>query len=84
MLERDHPDFGEMRLYVHEDGFVIEPAAPNPQGFASLTFRDDLGTTYRLWGDSGDGTKFTPAIPPEATWLEVHGPSETIRFDLRE
>jgi hypothetical protein len=81
-FQRDHPDLGEMRLHLHDDGFVIEPAAPNPAGLMALTLRDDLGTAYRIWGDHGDGTKFVPAIPPEASWLQVFGPSGSVRFDF--
>jgi hypothetical protein len=85
LMQGDHPDLGEVRLHVHDDGFVIEPAASNPDGLMSLTLRDDRGTAYRLLGDSGDGTKFVPAIPPEAQWLEIFGPSgEPLRFDVRE
>ena len=78
VLQRDHPDLGEVRLQRYDDGLVIEPAAPYPGGFASLTIRDDCGTAYQIWGDYGDGTKFVPAIPPEErglSFLERQVPS---------
>jgi hypothetical protein len=48
--------------------------------------RDDLQTGYELAGSSGGTllgkTYFTPAIPPEAAWLEVLVEDGTIRFGL--
>jgi hypothetical protein len=60
----------------------------------SLTLRDDLGTHYDhagmfsgsldggQSGASGGVSYFTPAIPDEATWLEVLVADGFVRFDL--
>jgi hypothetical protein len=37
-----------------------------------------------MLGEWGDGTKFVPAVPPEATWVELLGPSGPVRFELRD
>lgn len=56
----------------------------NPLGLSEVS--DDLGTTYEQAGSSGEAIRglayFTPALPGEASWLEVHMTDGTIRFDL--
>jgi hypothetical protein len=61
-------------------------ATLNPMGLVSLTLRDDLSTTYEMVGmTSGTHhgfTEFIPAIPPEASWLEIYTKAGAVRFDL--
>lgn len=56
----------------------------NPLGLTDVS--DDLGTRYEPAGSSGEAIRglayFTPAIPDEATWLEIRITDGTIRFDL--
>lgn len=77
-IQRDVPGIGETRLHFHDDGVVIEPAAPYPHGLASLTLRDDRSTAYSVSGC----TKFVAAGPPDAAWLELSGPDGPVRFYL--
>jgi hypothetical protein len=69
-----------------------EGAAPNPTGLMSLPVRDDVGTRYYYAGmlggsipvAAGGGISFyTPAIPGEASWLEVLVRDEFFRFELQ-
>jgi hypothetical protein len=70
-----------------------ETAALNPSGLMSLPVRDDVGTTYYYAGmlggtipvAAGGGISFyTPAIPDEASWLEVLVREGFVRFALQE
>jgi hypothetical protein len=53
----------------------------------SLTLRDDLGTGYEhagMFGGALGGISFyKPAIPSEASWLDVLIKDGFVRFDLR-
>jgi hypothetical protein len=64
---------------------TVEEDELNPLGL-TLTLRDDLQTSYELAGSSGGmllgKTYFTPAIPAEATWVEVFVKHGTVRFEL--
>ena len=64
---------------------TLEDAELNPLGL-TLTVGDDLRTSYTFVGSSGGmllgKTYFTPAIPPEATWLEVLVEHGIVRFEL--
>jgi hypothetical protein len=59
----------------------------NPFGLMSLTLRDDLGTQYQHAGIRGERlggvSFFKPAIPAEATWLEIFVKDGIVRFELR-
>jgi len=68
-----------------------EAARLNPLGFIPLPLRDDVGTHYyyagmlggTTHGAAGGGISFyTPAIPDEASWLEVLVGEEFVRFEL--
>jgi hypothetical protein len=73
---------------------TAEEAGLNPYGLMSLTLHDDLGTSYEqvsmfsgsvgggVGGASGGVTFYAPAIPDEATSLEVLVKDGFIRFDL--
>jgi hypothetical protein len=72
---------------------TAEEAGLNPFGLMSLTLRDDLGTHYEhaamFSGSLGGPTStnggisyFTPAIPDEATSLEVLVKDGFVHFDL--
>ena len=64
---------------------TIEEDELNPFGL-TLTLGDDLQTRYEPAGSSGGmllgKTYFTPAIPAEATWLEVSVKHGIVRFEL--
>jgi hypothetical protein len=69
-----------------------EAAALNPSGFIPLAVRDDVGTDYYYAGmlggtipvAAGGGISFyTPAIPDEASWLEVVVREGFVRFELQ-
>jgi hypothetical protein len=69
-----------------------EAAGLNPSGFIPLPLRDDVGTSYYYAGmlggsipvAAGGGISFyTPAIPDEASWLEVLVREEFVRFALQ-
>jgi hypothetical protein len=64
---------------------TIEEDELNPFGL-TLTLGDDLQTRYEPVGSSGGmllgKTYFTPAIPAEATWLEVSVKHGIVHFGL--
>jgi hypothetical protein len=69
-----------------------EAAALNPSGLMSLPVCDDIGTRYYYAGmlggsipvAAGGGISFyTPAIPDDASWLEVLVREGTVRFQLQ-
>ena len=61
--------------------------AMNPMGLTSLTIRDDVGTDYRLIGMTAGSvhgfSMFRPAIPAEATRLDVLTKAGFVPFDLQ-
>jgi hypothetical protein len=64
---------------------TVEEDELNPLGL-TLTVGDDLQTSHELVGSSGGmllgKTYFTPAIPAEATRLEVFVKHGSVRFEL--
>jgi len=64
---------------------TLEDEELNPLG-RTLRVRDDLRTSYELAGSSGamllGKAYFTPAIPAEATWLDVVVEYGIVRFEL--
>jgi hypothetical protein len=85
--------YDEIRLVsldLHERGFVIrweaEPgsagaqAAMSPTPLMALTLHDDLNTRYERVGGAHGFNLYRPAIPPEATWLNVTKRDEVVLF----
>jgi hypothetical protein len=80
--------------YVLPRGVGESPKTPaeatlNPMGLASLSVRDDVGTAYAIVGGGAGGapaahgmTRYVPAVPGEASWLEVMTAGGLVRFDL--
>jgi hypothetical protein len=80
--------------YVLPRGLGEGPRTPaeatlNPMGLASLSVRDDVGTAYAIVGGGAGGapaahgmTRYVPAVPGEASWLEVMTAGGLVRFDL--
>jgi hypothetical protein len=87
-------DDGFIIRYALPHGLGEGPKTPaeaslNPMGLASLSVRDDVGTAYAIVGGGAGGapaahgmTRYAPAVPVEASWLDVLTAGGFVRFDL--
>lgn len=95
--EQAEGKFRVLRLDEYEGGFqlwweapagTVMPSSVESMGLAALSIRDDVGTAYAPVATSGGvgkgWTKYSPAIPSEAAWLDLLTNSEPVRFGLQK